>query len=196
MNHLAHKHRKAARGKQMLCLPWNITICLIYWIHRDKHAFVCIARLSNWNLAEHDNKTASTWQHTHAVTFYGLVLLWHGWFLPNCIRLSELKVWFPSFSFFFSCNIVLYFDHTIMGLYRVIGFHMLTLLPKMAAISQMTDSNVFSWMKCVYFILIKISLKCVSIDNKPALVQIMAWQQAIIWTNADPVHQRIYAALV
>ena len=33
------------------------------------------------------------------------------------------------------------------------------------------------------------------IDNLWALVQVMAWQQAIIWTNADPVHWRIYAAL-
>ena len=23
----------------------------------------------------------------------------------------------------------------------------------------------------------------------------MAWRQAIIWTNADPIHWRIYAAL-
>ena len=46
-------------------------------------------------------------------------------------------------------------------------------------------------------ITIQISLKLVlrsPIDNKPALVQVMAWQ-AIIWTNADPVHWRIYAAL-
>ena len=33
------------------------------------------------------------------------------------------------------------------------------------------------------------------IDNKSALVQVMAWHQAISWTNADPVHQRMYAAL-
>ena len=43
--------------------------------------------------------------------------------------------------------------------------------------------------------LIQISLEFVSkgpIDNKPALVQIMAWlansRQAIVWNNADPVH--------
>ena len=45
---------------------------------------------------------------------------------------------------------------------------------------------------------IQISLKSVpkcSIDNKPALVQVMAWRQAITWSNADPVYRRIYAAL-
>ena len=51
-------------------------------------------------------------------------------------------------------------------------------------------------------ILIQTSLKFVcegQIDNKWALVQVMAWvqnrQQAIIWTNVGPVNQRIYAAL-
>ena len=33
------------------------------------------------------------------------------------------------------------------------------------------------------------------IDNKPALVQVMARRQAITWTNDDPVQWRIYAAL-
>ena len=33
------------------------------------------------------------------------------------------------------------------------------------------------------------------IDNKSALVQVMAWRQAITWTNDDPVQWRIYAAL-
>ena len=48
---------------------------------------------------------------------------------------------------------------------------------------------------------IRISLKFVfkgSIDNKTALVQGMAWpgrRQAITWTNACPIHRRIYAAL-
>ena len=48
----------------------------------------------------------------------------------------------------------------------------------------------------------QISLKFVPkgpIDNKPALVQVMAWRQtgnkATTWTNADGVHWRIYAAL-
>ena len=31
--------------------------------------------------------------------------------------------------------------------------------------------------------------------NMSALVQILAWRQAIIWTNADPVHRRVYTAL-
>ena len=51
-----------------------------------------------------------------------------------------------------------------------------------------------------FWILIQISLKIVPkglIDNKTALVQIMAWrrrnrQQAIIWTNVDPIQWRIY----
>ena len=33
------------------------------------------------------------------------------------------------------------------------------------------------------------------IDNKSALVQVMAWRQAITLTNADPVPCRIYAEL-
>ena len=48
---------------------------------------------------------------------------------------------------------------------------------------------------------IHISLKFVPkspIDNKPALIQVMAWRrtdpQAFTWTNDDPVHWRIYAA--
>ena len=45
-------------------------------------------------------------------------------------------------------------------------------------------------------ILIKISLKFVPwIDNNPALFYITAWRRAIIWSNADPVHWRTYAAL-
>ena len=47
-------------------------------------------------------------------------------------------------------------------------------------------------------ILIQISLKFVlkgPINKITALVQIMAWGQAITWTNVGPVHQCIYAAL-
>ena len=58
------------------------------------------------------------------------------------------------------------------------------------------------FMKEMFCISIQISLKFVpkgSIDNKPALVQVMALapnrRQAIIWPNADPAHRRIYAAL-
>ena len=50
-----------------------------------------------------------------------------------------------------------------------------------------------------FCILIRISLKFVPkglIDNMSALVQVMAWcLTAITWTNDDPVHWRIYAAL-
>ena len=54
-------------------------------------------------------------------------------------------------------------------------------------------------MKEKFYILIMTSLESVPkgmISNKSALVQLMTWrQQAIIWTNADPVRWRIYAAL-
>ena len=64
--------------------------------------------------------------------------------------------------------------------------------------------------KCIlmnekFWILIQISLKFVPkgpIDNNPALVKFgldnglaTNRQQAIVWTNADPIHWRIYAAL-
>ena len=45
---------------------------------------------------------------------------------------------------------------------------------------------------------IQISLKFVAkspIGNKPALVEVMDWRQAITWTNDNPVHWCIYAAL-
>ena len=67
----------------------------------------------------------------------------------------------------------------------------------MAAISQTIFSDAFSWMKN-FCILNIFSLKFVSkdpIDNNPAMVYIMTWRQAIIWSNADPIHWRIYAAL-
>ena len=64
---------------------------------------------------------------------------------------------------------------------------------------NLADNNL----KCIFFnendrIPIWFSLEFVPrspIDNKAALVQVMAWRQAITWTNADPVHWRIYAAL-
>ena len=62
--------------------------------------------------------------------------------------------------------------------------------------------------KCIFFdendrIPIQISLKFVlksPIDNKPAMVQVMAWRRPgdeplITWAIADPSHWRIYAAL-
>ena len=68
---------------------------------------------------------------------------------------------------------------------------------KMATFLQTIFSDAFSWMKSFVFF-IKISLKFVPkgpIDNNPALVQIMAWRRIGIWTNADPIHWRIHAAL-
>ena len=44
----------------------------------------------------------------------------------------------------------------------------------------------------------EISLKFVPkcpIDETLASVQVMAWQQTNTWSNARPVHRRIYAAL-
>ena len=65
----------------------------------------------------------------------------------------------------------------------------------MAAISQTIFSDAFS---CILIKLLLISLKFApqgQVDN-PALVQITAWRwQAVIWTNADLIHRRIYAAL-
>ena len=66
----------------------------------------------------------------------------------------------------------------------------------MAAI--LADDNF----KCILLnendrITIRISVKFVPrspIDNRPALVQVMA-RQAVTLTDADPVHWRIYAAL-
>ena len=67
------------------------------------------------------------------------------------------------------------------------NFSHLTNLPldKMAAISQTTLSSAFLWMKR-FFISIRISLKFVPkgpIDNKAALVQVMAWS----WTGDKPL---------
>ena len=73
-------------------------------------------------------------------------------------------------------------------------------LDKIAAILEDDILNAFSWMKH-HTIPIRISLKFVPsspIDNKPALVEVMASpnrQQAITWTNVGPVHRCIYAAL-
>ena len=64
----------------------------------------------------------------------------------------------------------------------------------MATISQ----TIF--FRCIFvnekfYILIKISLSFVPkgpIYNNPALP---VWHHAIIWTDVDPIHRRIYAAL-
>ena len=73
----------------------------------------------------------------------------------------------------------------------------------------MADILTDDLLNCIFLnendrIPIQISLKYVPrspIENKSALVQVMAWRrtpnrrQAITWTNDDPVHLRIYAAL-
>ena len=62
-------------------------------------------------------------------------------------------------------------------------------LDKMAAFSQTTFSNAFSWMKMYEFHLrfhwnLFLWYKLIIFQR-----------QAITWTNADPIHWRIYAAL-
>ena len=63
------------------------------------------------------------------------------------------------------------------------------------------DIFICIFMNEKFCILIKISLEFVPkgpIDNNPVFVQLMAWRigdKAIIWTNADPIHWRIYVAL-
>ena len=61
---------------------------------------------------------------------------------------------------------------------------------KMATISQATVLNAFSCMNTVEFY-VPYGL----IDNMAALVQIIAWRQAIIWTNVGLFHWCIYASL-
>ena len=70
-------------------------------------------------------------------------------------------------------------------------------LDKMAAILA---ENIFKWILLTGYgrIPIQISLKFVPkspIDNKSALVQVMARHQAITLTNENQVHRRIHAAL-
>ena len=70
----------------------------------------------------------------------------------------------------------------------------------MAAISQTIFLNTFSWKKNVVFWLkipwslslrVQLTITSISLDNGLVLNR----RQAIIWTNADPNHWRIYAAL-
>ena len=65
-------------------------------------------------------------------------------------------------------------------------------MDKMVTILQLTYANAFSSM--TNFVLrlkfIKVVFPDGPIENKTALVQAMAWQQAITQTNADPVHRR------
>ena len=64
---------------------------------------------------------------------------------------------------------------------------------KMAAMSQSIFSNAFTWKKGLYFD------QKAPIDSNTALDQINGLapdrRQAIIWTNADQIHLRIYVAL-
>ena len=68
---------------------------------------------------------------------------------------------------------------------------------KMAAIWQTLFSDAF-FFNANICILIKMLMKLVPkgpVNNNPALVKIMAWHRiTIIWTSADPIHWRIYAA--
>ena len=71
---------------------------------------------------------------------------------------------------------------------------------KMAAISQKIFSDAFSWMKRVlfwlklhrsFFVRVQLTVLCIGLDNGSAPNR----RQAIIWTKADPIYWRIYAAL-
>ena len=67
-------------------------------------------------------------------------------------------------------------------------------LDKTAAISQTIFSDAFSWMKSFVFCL-KFH-QCLFLGAQWTIAQ--HWfirRQAIIWTNADPIHWRVYAAL-
>ena len=70
---------------------------------------------------------------------------------------------------------------------------------KMAAISHMPFSNTFSWMKSFVFYsnFIEVCQQVFNITVSQYWVQVMAPKRwwAIISTNADPVHRRIYGAL-
>ena len=73
-------------------------------------------------------------------------------------------------------------------------------LDKMAVISQMIFSDAFSWMKSLVFWLkfhwslflsVQLTTPGIGLDNGLAPNR----RQAIIWSNADMIHWRIYAAL-
>ena len=82
-------------------------------------------------------------------------------------------------------------------------YRSLTHLPldTMAAISQTIFSDAFSWMKSFVFWSkfhwslfprVKLTIKPnIGLDNNSAPYR----RQAIIWTNADPIHWRIYESL-
>ena len=65
-------------------------------------------------------------------------------------------------------------------------------LDKMAAISQKTLSKAFLWMRSFAFWLSgQLTKPSKSLNNGLAPKR----RQAIIWSNADPIHWRKYAAL-
>ena len=70
----------------------------------------------------------------------------------------------------------------------------------MAAISQTIVWDAFLWMKnFVFWFKLHCSVFQGSNSQQPSvgLVSglVVDWRQAIIWTNADPIHWRIYAEL-
>ena len=82
-----------------------------------------------------------------------------------------------------------------------VSFANLTHLPldKMAAIPPTTFSNEFTWIQILFFALTFTDVpswgydkrnQSIGSDNGLAPFR----RQAIIWTNADPVHWRIYVA--
>ena len=92
----------------------------------------------------------------------------------------------------------IFFDSLVLLSYYWCSLTHLT-LDKMAAISQTTFSNVFSWMKRFVFqsefhcfsLKVQLTKNRIGSGNGLALNN----REAIIWINADPVHRRIYAAL-
>ena len=72
-------------------------------------------------------------------------------------------------------------------------------LDKMASISQMTFSNAFflmksfvSWFKFHWTLFLNVQLTVSTVSGNGLAPN---RRQVIIWTNADPVHKRIYVAL-
>ena len=86
--------------------------------------------------------------------------------------------------------------------YGLVGYRLKLLLTHLP-LGKMAAIMAYDNFKCIFLnendrIFIRISLKFVlrsPIDNKTALVQVMAWRQAIICIKADPVHWQIYTAL-
>ena len=90
------------------------------------------------------------------------------------------------------------FRSTIILQKNVINVQRITLthLPKMAVMSQTILSDVFSWTKSfvcwLNFPKGLLNKNSIGFDNGLAPSR----RQAIIWTSAEPIYWRIYAALV